>query len=81
MHFQIATRHYTPELSGRSLTTKLIEKVETAFFEKFGDYAGWALNVLFVSELSAYAKLLPEELRPRPQEKRKKRKVQKDSDS
>ena len=48
---QIATRYLMPELAGTRLTPKLYRCVSEAFVAKFGEYAGWAQNVLFIGEL------------------------------
>lgn len=61
--WQIAIRHYTPELKGKSLTKRVNQKIEDAMRERFGEYAGWAHNVLFISELSSHSGYLPEHLR------------------
>ncbi|KAJ7299178.1 hypothetical protein O6H91_Y287200 [Diphasiastrum complanatum] len=60
--WQIAVRYLTPELAGERLTPKLHAAVSGAFVRKFGEYAGWAQTVLFISELSAYQNLLPQHL-------------------
>lgn len=52
--WQIAQRDYLPELRGRSLTEKAYRQVGDFFRARFGEYAGWAHNVLFASELSAF---------------------------
>ena len=39
-------------------------QVEEAFINKFGPYAGWAHNVLFISDLNSSKVYLPEKLRP-----------------
>jgi N-glycosylase/DNA lyase len=41
-----------PELAGKSLTPKLCKRVCDVFVAKYGKYAGWAQNVLFIGELS-----------------------------
>lgn len=40
-----------PELAGKSLTPKLSSCIADTFVAKFGKYAGWAQNVLFIGEL------------------------------
>lgn len=52
--WQIARRHYLPELRGRSLTERVYWQVGDFFRARFGEYAGWAHNVLFAAELSAF---------------------------
>lgn len=54
--WQIARRDYLPELNGRSLTERVYWQVGDFFRARFGDYAGWAHNVLFAAELSAFRK-------------------------
>ena len=39
-------------------------QVEDAFIERFGPYAGWAHNVLFISDLAASKQYLPASLQP-----------------
>ena len=36
--------------------------VENAFIERFGSYAGWAHNILFISDLASSREYLPESL-------------------
>lgn len=52
--WQIARREYLPELQGRSLTEKVYWQIGNFFRERFGDYAGWAHNVLFAADLPAF---------------------------
>lgn len=52
--WQIARRDYLPELQGRSLTEKVYRQVGDFFRKRFGDYAGWAHNLLFAAELPAF---------------------------
>ncbi|KAL6748234.1 DNA glycosylase [Haematococcus lacustris] len=63
--WQIATRHYLPELKGVSLTPKLHPVIQAAFTQRFGAYAGWAHNALFISELASQQHRLPPTLRAR----------------
>lgn len=67
--WQIATRYITPELSGERWTPKLHTAVSEAFVKRFGKYAGWAQNVLFIAELSSHQLLLPEHLRTKREKK------------
>jgi N-glycosylase/DNA lyase len=60
---QIATTYIMPELAGARLTAKLHVAVSEAFVKKFGKYAGWAQNVLFIAELLSHQVHLPEHLR------------------
>lgn len=39
-----------------------MQLVEDAFIERFGDYAGWAHNTLFISELASHQERLPAHL-------------------
>jgi len=48
---QVATQYLLPELAGKSLTPKLSVVVADAFVTRFGSYAGWAQNVLFIGQL------------------------------
>ena len=52
--WQIARRDYLPELQGRSLTERVYWQVGDFFRARFGEYAGWAHNVLFAAELAAF---------------------------
>lgn len=52
--WQIAQRDYLPELQGRSLTERAYWRVGDFFRERFGEYAGWAHNVLFAAELPLF---------------------------
>lgn len=56
--WQIATRYLLPELAGMRLTPKLCSQVSDAFVSKFGKYAGWAQNVLFIGELRSQKALV-----------------------
>ncbi|XP_020191667.2 N-glycosylase/DNA lyase OGG1 isoform X2 [Aegilops tauschii subsp. strangulata] len=51
--WKVATQYMLPELAGKSLTPKLSIVVADAFVAKFGEYAGWAQNVLFIGQLPA----------------------------
>lgn len=52
--WQIAQRNYLPELRGRSLTERVYWQVGNFFRQRFGDYAGWAHNLLFAAELPQF---------------------------
>lgn len=54
--WQIARRDYLPELRGRSLTERVYWQIGDFFRTRFGEYAGWAHNVLFAAELPAFRK-------------------------
>ncbi|MCS6950862.1 MAG: hypothetical protein NZ520_10420 [bacterium] len=58
--WQIVQRHYLPELRGRSLTDRVYRQVGEFFRTRFGEYAGWAHNVLFAADLAAFRKRLPQ---------------------
>lgn len=51
--WKVATQYLLPELAGKSLTPKLSVVVADAFVTRFGSYAGWAQNVLFIGQLPA----------------------------
>lgn len=57
--WNLATRYYAPHLAKKSLTPKLHAEVQQAFVDRFGPYAGWAHNFLFVAELASHKHLLP----------------------
>jgi N-glycosylase/DNA lyase len=67
--WQLAIEHYVPDLQGKTLTPKIMEQVEDAIVEVFGEFAGWAHNTLFVAELAHVRAALPEELRTPPRAK------------
>ncbi|BAS79183.1 Os02g0552600 [Oryza sativa Japonica Group] len=58
--WKVATQYLMPELAGKSLTPKLSVAVADAFVAKFGNYAGWAQNVLFIGQLSAQKLMVAE---------------------
>lgn len=58
--WQFSLRHYTPHLKGKTNSPKYHPEVQAAFIKRFGDYAGWAHNTLFISELSSIQKKLHE---------------------
>ncbi|PRW59786.1 N-glycosylase DNA lyase OGG1 [Chlorella sorokiniana] len=56
--WDLACKYYTPHLRNKSLTKKIHVEVQAAFVERFGPFAGWAHNTLFISELaSTHAKV------------------------
>ncbi|KAG8071002.1 hypothetical protein GUJ93_ZPchr0006g44682 [Zizania palustris] len=59
--WKVATQYLMPELAGKSITTKLSVAVADAFVTKFGSYAGWAQNVLFIGQLSAQKLMVSED--------------------
>lgn len=40
--------------SGASLTPQLYDRINQAFFDLYGDKAGWAHQILFAGDLSAF---------------------------
>jgi N-glycosylase/DNA lyase len=56
----LATRHYARHLAGKALTPKLHGAVQEAFVNRFGPYAGWAHNTLFVAEVASRRGALPD---------------------
>ena len=56
--WQFSLRHYTPHLRGKTNSPKYHPEIQAAFIKRFGDYAGWAHNTLFISELSSIQKKL-----------------------
>ena len=52
--WNLACRHYTPHLRHKALTPALHGAVQAAFVSRFGPYAGWAHNTLFVSDLRRF---------------------------
>ncbi|KAG2488622.1 hypothetical protein HYH03_012795 [Edaphochlamys debaryana] len=61
--WQLATRLYRPDLRSKTLTKATGALAAAAFTERFGPYAGWAHNTLFISELAAQQHRLPPGLR------------------
>ncbi|XP_066553766.1 N-glycosylase/DNA lyase [Amia ocellicauda] len=57
--WQIARRHYLPELGSaqRSLTPALNQRIGDFFRQLWGPYAGWAHSVLFCADLKKFQKL------------------------
>ncbi|KAL6634175.1 hypothetical protein ACP70R_026846 [Stipagrostis hirtigluma subsp. patula] len=58
--WKVATQYLLPELAGKSLTPKLSIVVADAFVTRFGSYAGWAQNVLFIGQLPSQKLLVTE---------------------
>ncbi|MCJ1242687.1 hypothetical protein MMC14_010696 [Varicellaria rhodocarpa] len=46
------------------MNKKIMVAVEKAFIDRFGPWAGWAHNTLFISELASQRERLPEHLQP-----------------
>ncbi|KAG0480533.1 hypothetical protein HPP92_011391 [Vanilla planifolia] len=57
--WKIAKRYLIPELADSKLSPKISSLVSKAFIDRFGKYAGWAQNVLFIGELPSQKGLLP----------------------
>lgn len=55
----LATRYYAPHLANKTLNKKLHDTIQQVFVDRFGPYAGWAHNTLFISELASHKPLLP----------------------
>eukprot|EP00889_Picochlorum_renovo_P008524 jgi/Picre1/35554/NNA_003015.t1 len=58
--WQFSLKHYTPHLRGKTNSPKYHPEVQEAFVKRFGEYAGWAHNTLFISELASVKKKLRE---------------------
>eukprot|EP00871_Galdieria_phlegrea_P000648 jgi/Galph1/1584/GphlegSOOS_G270.1 len=50
--WQVMLRNYLPHLRGKTLTERIYKEIGEWFRDRFGDYAGWAHNALFVKELA-----------------------------
>ena len=50
--------------AGKTMNKKIMVAVEQAFIERFGPWAGWAHNTLFISELASQRDRLPAHLQP-----------------
>ncbi len=57
--WRIACRDYGIAPLGSSLTRKRYEAVHDLFVQRFGPYAGWAHNLLFVAELESSSSVRP----------------------
>eukprot|EP00891_Asterochloris_glomerata_P001075 jgi/Astpho2/1075/e_gw1.00017.36.1_t len=64
--WQLAKQHYMPHLKGQLVDKKMMAAVEQAFQQRFGMDAGWAHNVLFISDLASQQERLPPELQAKP---------------
>ncbi|GJD08856.1 Protein PYR1-3 [Galdieria sulphuraria] len=49
--WQVVLKYYLPQLHGKTLTQRVHREIGEWFRQKFGAYAGWAHNTLFVGEL------------------------------
>jgi len=61
--WQIAIRDFKMDVKGKSLTKKVYKEIGDEFRRRFGIYAGWAHNVMFVADLTQFSHRLPPELR------------------
>ncbi|KAI3435875.1 hypothetical protein D9Q98_001933 [Chlorella vulgaris] len=57
--FSLACKYYTPHLRSKSLTKKVHGEVQQALVTRFGPYAGWAHNALFIAELATTRDKVP----------------------
>jgi hypothetical protein len=57
--WDLATRYYAPQLVKKTLNKQLHADIQQVFVQRFGPYAGWAHNTLFISELASHRHLLP----------------------
>ncbi|MFM7188920.1 MAG: DNA glycosylase [Armatimonadota bacterium] len=48
--WKIARNHFVPQLADLSLTPKTYQLAVDAFHDRFGDYAGWAQQILFYQQ-------------------------------
>ncbi|KDD73516.1 hypothetical protein H632_c2099p1 [Helicosporidium sp. ATCC 50920] len=48
---RLAGRHYLPAVKSAALTPALHPLIQEAFARRFGEFAGWAHNALFVSQI------------------------------
>ena len=51
---QIACRLFLPELDGKSLTPRIYAAIADAYRERFGVYAGWAQQYLFLGAMRGF---------------------------
>jgi N-glycosylase/DNA lyase len=59
----IACREMDPTLrEAKSITPKIYKRVGDLFRDRYGDKAGWAHCLLFIAELPAFRKLLPQRM-------------------
>lgn len=56
--WKLACQRYLPGMRNKTLTPKLHPVIMEAFVKVFGDYAGWAHNALFISQLASHKQLL-----------------------
>ena len=70
--WQIAVAFYRKDLQNKTLTPRIMGEVEDTFIARFGSHAGWAHNVLFISDLADFKKQMPEHLQTGRTPKKKK---------
>eukprot|EP00892_Ulva_mutabilis_P000326 jgi/Ulvmu1/10294/UM060_0096.1 len=56
--WRLACQRYLPGMRNKTLSPKLHPVVMQAFVKVFGEYAGWAHNALFISQLASHKHLL-----------------------
>lgn len=58
--FQLAKRlgYIAKERDKKSMNDTLYNKIADCYFKKFGKYAGWAQQVLFIGDLSMYKEVM-----------------------
>ena len=57
--WKIARNHFVPNLADLSLTPKTYQFAVDAFHDRFGDYAGWAQQILFYQQATRKPKPKP----------------------
>ena len=57
--WKIARNHFVPQLADLSLTPKTYQLAVDAFHDRFGDYAGWAQQILFYQQATRKPKTNP----------------------
>jgi len=57
--WKIARNHFVPQLADLSLTPKTYQIAVDAFQDRFGDYAGWAQQILFYQQATRKPKTNP----------------------
>lgn len=57
--WKIARNHFVPQLADLSLTPKTYQLAVDAFHDRFGDYAGWAQQILFYQQATRKPKPNP----------------------
>jgi len=57
--WKIARNHFAPNLADVSLTPKNYQLAVDAFHDRFGDYAGWAQQILFYQQATPKPKSTP----------------------